>query len=78
MTNPLAWQALANCATTDPEVMFPVNEVKGAKRICAPCTVREICLAYSLATGQEHGVWGGETVNARRRMNGWRAPVEVA
>lgn len=41
-----------------------------AKRVCARCPVRVDCLAFALATGQQHGVWGGLSgaeLAARRR-----------
>lgn len=33
--------------------------LRAAKRVCAGCSVRGECLAFGLATGQRHGIWGG-------------------
>jgi WhiB family redox-sensing transcriptional regulator len=53
----------------------PVREVRerAAKRVCARCSVRAECLGFALATGQQHGVWGGLSqaeLRARRRKVG--------
>jgi WhiB family redox-sensing transcriptional regulator len=53
--------------STDPDDHEP------AKRICAACPVDATCLEYALATGIDHGVWGGATVDERRAMRRARA-----
>lgn len=35
-----------------------------AKRICAPCPVRQLCLAGALQRAEPWGVWGGEIFEA--------------
>lgn len=40
---------------------------RDALRLCAGCQVREECLAYALANGDE-GIWGGTTARERRAM----------
>lgn len=37
-----------------------------AKKLCATCPVRGLCLEYALDAGEEHGVWGGASPNDRR------------
>ncbi|WP_405769213.1 WhiB family transcriptional regulator [Actinacidiphila glaucinigra] len=45
-----------------------------AKAVCAPCPVREQCLAYALelegtyAAGFRGGIWGGRTAKERAAM----------
>lgn len=39
-----------------------------AKRICAHCTVRDLCLQYALDNGERYGVFGGMTANQRDRL----------
>ena len=39
-----------------------------AKAICAPCPVRDACLAYALDSRQEYGVWGGLNEDERRAI----------
>ena len=59
--NPLAWQADALCAQTDPEAFFPEKggSTRDAKRICGQCNVRAECLEYALRNDERFGIWGG-------------------
>jgi WhiB family redox-sensing transcriptional regulator len=58
----------------DPELFFPKlgGTAKPAKRICARCPVKALCLADALAipAAQDHGVRGGLTRTERRRLRG--------
>lgn len=69
-TDPLAWQALAECQYTDPEIFFPDKggSVRAPKRICRDCIVRSECLEYALANGERWGIWGGTSEVERRRI----------
>lgn len=63
---------------------FPEKHAKGerrmdyvaAKEICAECHVREECLDYAIAAQEQHGIWGGLSIDQRtkvaneRRKNG--------
>ncbi len=56
-----------------------LEQVAGAKEICARCLVRSECLSFALRTRQAHGVWGGMSEQERIRcgelMNGeWIEP----
>jgi len=69
------WRDDASCRDADPELFFPDGDirsardrVKTAKLICRDCPVRTICLSWALASGQEHGIWGGLTEDERRRL----------
>jgi WhiB family transcriptional regulator, redox-sensing transcriptional regulator len=69
------WRQRAACLPADPDLFFPVSaagrsleQVTRAKTICARCRVRGECLAFALATGQVHGVWGGLTEQERRPL----------
>jgi WhiB family redox-sensing transcriptional regulator len=42
--------------------------VEVARRICATCPVKLPCLEYALASGIDHGVWGGASERERRRI----------
>ena len=68
--DPLDWRADALCAQTDPEVFFPEKGGSPAlaKRVCRVCPVRLPCLAFALAVGERHGVWGGLSERERRRV----------
>jgi WhiB family redox-sensing transcriptional regulator len=69
------WVAFAACGQLDAPPMFPhpTDEVgvAAAKATCAVCPVQPECLDRAIATGEQHGVWGGMTEeerrNARRR-----------
>ncbi len=64
------WMADGNCADRPPGVFFPSDGVgvEIAKRICATCEVKAICLEYALRNRIDHGVWGGTSERERRRI----------
>lgn len=64
------WQARGLCRGVEPEVFFPISEEDSAraKEICAACSVREQCLAFSLTNRERYGVWGGVTEKERQQM----------
>jgi len=64
--DPAWWRESAACRHADPELFFPISsfgrgaaEAQQAKAVCARCPVRQSCLDFALATGQEFGIWGG-------------------
>jgi WhiB family redox-sensing transcriptional regulator len=68
------WYKDANCASTDPEVMFPTDRagVTMAKAICARCLVVQDCLTDALrikSVRETTGVLGGLSARERIRMN---------
>ncbi|WP_125106933.1 WhiB family transcriptional regulator [Gulosibacter massiliensis] len=68
--NPLAWQADALCAQTDPEAFFPEKggSTRDAKMICQSCEVRALCLEYALERDERFGIWGGLSERERRKL----------
>lgn len=68
--NPLAWQADALCAQTDPEAFFPEKggSTRDAKMICQSCEVRVQCLEYALERDERFGIWGGYSERERRKL----------
>ena len=66
------WWRRAGCRGSDPNVFFPESgqsaAIAAALATCEACPVRAPCLAYALASPQKPGVWGGSTVNDRRRL----------
>jgi hypothetical protein len=46
-----------------------------ALAVCERCPVRAACLAFAVATRQEHGVWGGRTEAQVRRLIGQAEPT---
>jgi WhiB family transcriptional regulator, redox-sensing transcriptional regulator len=65
------------CRLADPELFFAESpaDVEAAKALCAPCPVREACLAGALERREPWGVWGGQlfvqgVVVARKRPRG--------
>lgn len=66
------WRDQAACREVDPELFFPAPRARGsvkqvlqAKRVCARCPVREVCLEWALDSGQHTGVWGGLSEDER-------------
>lgn len=64
------FQGRALCAQTDPEAFFPAKggSSAAAKRVCGSCDIQAACLAWALATGERHGIWGGLSDTERRRL----------
>lgn len=63
----------AACGTGryDPELWHSVlaEEVDEAKSICLiQCPVMDRCRAWALASGQDHGVWGGLSALDRKKL----------
>lgn len=69
------WRNRAACRDEDPDLFFPERgeSIEAAKEICGRCPVRLDCLRYALKVGIHHGVWGGASERARRRMRRHRA-----
>jgi len=65
-----AWMAKGLCRSEAPSVFFPSDGVgvDVARRICAECPVKALCLEYALRNGIDHGVWGGTSERERRRI----------
>jgi len=68
--DPLAWQADALCAQTDPEAFFPEKggSTREAKKICESCDVRAQCLEFALKNDARFGIWGGLSERERRKL----------
>jgi WhiB family transcriptional regulator, redox-sensing transcriptional regulator len=64
------WLARARCRGHPPGLFFPSDAagVETARKICAACPVRAACLEYALTSQIKHGVWGGASERARRRI----------
>jgi WhiB family redox-sensing transcriptional regulator len=69
------WWSHAACQYSDPDLFFPIatsgpalEQVSGAKAVCARCPVRADCLRYALAAGPLQGIWGGLNEEERRLL----------
>jgi WhiB family redox-sensing transcriptional regulator len=65
------WLLEAACGGADSDLFFPDDsrsEAREAKQLCAGCPVQPDCLEYSLAAGEEFGVWGGLTEKERHNI----------
>jgi len=72
---PTDWMDDAACRGTDPDLFFPDGEIRSvmtqvrtAKLICRGCPVSLACLAWSIDSVQEFGIWGGRTDAERRQL----------
>lgn len=66
MAHDRAWMIYAACQSYDTAIFFP-KAIRGrrtdtteAKKICAMCPVKRICLQYAIAHQIPYGVWGGK------------------
>jgi WhiB family redox-sensing transcriptional regulator len=68
-TKHLAWQAQADCVTTDPEGFFPDGPADSAVLgVCLRCPVIGQCLEYALAHPELGGIWAATTAEQRKRL----------
>ena len=70
----VGWRAAGACASTDPDLFFPISmtgkaaeQIARARRVCAGCRVRRECLDFALDAGETEGIWGGTTPDERIR-----------
>lgn len=63
------WMVENICENSDID-FFPsdASGVTLAKDICRKCPVQAECLEYALINREEHGVWGGTSERARKKM----------
>jgi len=50
-----------------PETTRATGNFEAAKAICRTCMVCEECLMYAIENGEQHGIWGGMSLDERRR-----------
>lgn len=66
------WRDRAACKGMDPALFFPGRGecAPEADAACARCPVADPCLEYAISKPFTNmlGVWGGTSVNARRKM----------
>lgn len=69
------WWSNSACLSADPDLFFPISmtglglgQTARARAVCADCAVRTQCLDFALRSRQQHGIWGGMTVEERRRL----------
>jgi len=70
----MSWREVAACWGQDPELFFPdgnkapaLLQAEEAKSVCRRCEVAEACLKWAIESGQDAGVWGGQSEGERRR-----------
>ena len=81
----MEWVHRARCKDEDPELFFPIGttgpaaaQAEMAKGVCLQCDVREQCLEWAIATGQDSGVWGGLSEEERRALRRARRRSQLA
>ena len=64
------WRELGRCRELGSRMFFPDRgePVSEQLAVCASCPAQTPCLAVALGNNEKWGVWGGTTVNARRRL----------
>jgi WhiB family transcriptional regulator, redox-sensing transcriptional regulator len=73
MTEVRSWRDRAACrdlVTADNDPFFADSDegIQAAIAICAPCPVRDDCLTFAVRTGQQYGIWGGQTEQTIRQL----------
>jgi WhiB family redox-sensing transcriptional regulator len=65
-----SWMSAGTCRDYPPALFFPSDGmgVEAARQVCSRCPVRQACLDYAIRNRIEHGVWGGASERARRRI----------
>lgn len=65
-----SWREIAACTDRADVDFFAATDtaVARAKAVCAGCSVAVECLEFAVETNQQDGIWGGMTVNERRRV----------
>jgi WhiB family redox-sensing transcriptional regulator len=73
----LEWQNDAACRDVGGDAWYPEERMRApiAKSICEGCPVRTQCLEDALERHDQHGIWGGYSVEERREMQRQRAEV---
>jgi WhiB family redox-sensing transcriptional regulator len=69
----LSWRDQAAClevvsADYDPFFADSAELQAEAIAICATCSVRDACLTFAVRTGQQYGIWGGQSQQIIRRL----------
>lgn len=64
------WQLDAACRGANNDWFFvdTGGATSKAKALCASCRVRQECLDYAIAENLRHGIFGGLSERARRRV----------
>lgn len=69
------WRYRAACKNEDPELFFPIGgggpaetQLEQATAVCRGCPVRDRCLSWAMASGQDYGVWGAMSEDERRSL----------
>lgn len=65
------WMTQSLCAQSDPEAFFPDKggSVRAVTAICSRCPVAQECLEFAIDNDIQHGIWGGLSTHARRRLH---------
>jgi WhiB family transcriptional regulator, redox-sensing transcriptional regulator len=71
----MTWRNRSACLDEDPELFFPIgstgpalNQIARAKVVCGVCEVAVTCLKWANESGNDAGVWGGQSEDERRAV----------
>lgn len=70
------WMRHAACRGLDPELFHPHKgaSTATARAVCQACPVAVACLEHAMLHDEQHGLWGGLPIRARRRVRAaWAA-----
>lgn len=63
------WMAEAACRGMETSIFYPEHgqRAENARKVCQTCPVIDQCGEYALDNGERFGVWGGGSIDRRRR-----------
>jgi len=76
------WKDFASCIGADPDIFFSDSGGKDvperAMKFCGECVVKKNCLDAAMARKdiEDGGIWGGTTIEYRRKIRRKRARAE--
>lgn len=63
------WKERAACKGMDVTIFYPERGVVPTKAhvICKTCPVQDECFKFAVDNDEQHGIWGGLSLRARRK-----------
>ena len=65
------WMTDAACKGMGPDIFYPEHgqwtKAAAAREVCQRCPVKTECGQHALDTDERHGIWGGGSIDRRRR-----------
>jgi WhiB family transcriptional regulator, redox-sensing transcriptional regulator len=66
--SPPEWQRQAACRGAGTKTFFVTSRTFHARQVCATCPVRQECLDYAMGEPDLIGIFGGTSLDQRKKM----------